>query len=422
MAITYIKLGPIGDAFASKELGLYLNLNNASEIDVSILNNRLVNFTLTGFLVEISKLEYDNIKLKNQLTSNIPLNSVPIGQPNILEPVESIVGIPPENTLNIRYLVGVASPGIFLSKKDYIAQSDGIDWVYTKPLNGMILPVYDIGISVHYTGTYPSGHWDIPQDVLDGLGDQTVTGDNTDWDALNLALQQEIKDRISGDKILQGEIDALIKATPTKVKASDVSITDTSNYYESTNVEGALKEIGGRFVTDEIIINQLQTALDSINSTGIAFQFLFGTVIPDDIDGNLNNVYLDSSALKLYKKIGTTDEDAHWTEIADFNTGGSSVDPENIGIPAGSTWPIFLDIADYLEMDHLSILEFYIPKRDVVTELIIPNRLQRSFSIYDELVYTDIGDPTSFLGWWIYGITNDNTVTSEDMIIRIHKG
>lgn len=317
--ITYIKLGPIGDAFASKELGLYLNSNNASEIDKSILNTRLSSFLLTGFVVEISKLEYDNIKLLYSITTNIPLNNPPVGQPYILEPVEDIVSTPLANIIGKRYLIINPTPGTFLGFKDHIAVSDGIGWNYTKPENGFILPVYKSGISVHYTGTYPSGSWDIPDDITTALAGGTSTGTNSDTilyftDLLNTEAQQ----RKDADKALQDQINALPSSTPFSGKAADVTVQDTANLIAANNVENALKELVLKINTNTISISGILTTLTSILASGVGFQFLYGTVSPTDADGSWNCIYLDTAHAILYKKEGVTADVSAWVEIYRF--------------------------------------------------------------------------------------------------------
>src|SRR5690606_14373932 len=80
--MAYIKLGPIGDYFASNRLGIYLNTQNASQVSDAILYTRLSNFLLTGFIVEIEKFEYDNIKIEQRTFNNLPLVVVPIHEVN----------------------------------------------------------------------------------------------------------------------------------------------------------------------------------------------------------------------------------------------------------------------------------------------------------------------------------------------------
>ena len=61
--MAYIKLGPIGDYFASARLGIYLSAGNAQQVEDSLLETTLKNFLLTGFFVLIEKHEFENIRI-----------------------------------------------------------------------------------------------------------------------------------------------------------------------------------------------------------------------------------------------------------------------------------------------------------------------------------------------------------------------
>lgn len=381
--ITYIKLGPIGDAFASTELGLYLNPNNASEIDKSILNNRLYEFSLTGFIVEISKLEYDNIKLLNQTTTNIPLNSVPVGQPNILEPVEDVVNQAPSASTGKRYLVIDPLPGTFISKKDYIAVSDGIDWNYIKPENGMILPVYAWGISVHYTGTYPSGSWDIPADRLAELNGGAEVSDDVAGliQQFTDLLNQEIAARKSADTYLQSEIDGIGTASPFSGKASDVLVEDSAGLITANNVEAALKELILKINTNAQSITSINNVLTTILTTGMAFEFLYGSGAPAGGLGNLNYTYIDVDSKLLYKKIGTTNADAVWNVIFDF---GDAIVPKVIFAPAGT--PLTDLVYDWTDIQYS---KFGSQPTIIIREKISDFVFKPRNDIYYELSYDD---------------------------------
>lgn len=320
MATAYVKLGPIGDAFSSTELGLYLLPGTASEIDDSILSNRLVNFILTGFLVRITKLEYDNIKLLNQIAVNIPGNTVPVSQPNILEPVEDGVPTPPNNSIGKRYLVVGAVPGIFLSRKDYIAQSDGLDWVYTTPTNGMILPVYSWGITVHYTGVYPSGSWDTPANLLAqalaGTVEDITQNTNAYTDA---AVKAEALIRAAADVSLQNQINNLPLPVPPANKAIAIAVTDAGNYYIGGNVETILQEIGVDVKNLNIEDENLQTQINNIIDLGGTYKFLWGDVDPEPYNGNEGYTWLNTISGVLFQKIAdVSGGESTWTSIYTF--------------------------------------------------------------------------------------------------------
>jgi hypothetical protein len=162
MAVTYIKLGPIGDIFSSEELGIFLTKTNAVEVNDDLTYTRLKAFFLTGFLVRITKVEYDNVKLNGSVARNIPLVMVDISPTPTPEPVESILQSPPANPIrNKRYLIWDKPTGSWETYENCIAWFTGSDWSFIIPTNGMSLPVYSLGLSAKYTGTYPSGVWTV---------------------------------------------------------------------------------------------------------------------------------------------------------------------------------------------------------------------------------------------------------------------
>ena len=263
MANKYIKLGPIGDSFTDSKLGIYLSPNNAAEVDSTLLDLRLKSFISTGFLVEINKVEYDNLKLQLANTSNIPLNVLSINSTLSLDPVEAVRSDPPFATLvGQRYLVNSSATSSWAGKTDYIANWNGLQWDFIKPENGMILPVYEWGVSIHYTGTYPSGSWDIPTDAQVFISNPTTENPTPTGQeyALELFLKEQ-KARESADKALIALIDDFIKeySAPT---ASNIEIIDSEGLFEASTVEMALTELGRTLFNIYSLLEQIKSFLD----------------------------------------------------------------------------------------------------------------------------------------------------------------
>lgn len=287
--LTYIKLGPIGDAFLDDSLGIYLNKDNAVEVDDSLLKSRLVNFIKTGFLVEIKKIEYDNLKIKFQNARNIPLNVVNLSKSNVLNPVEDIVVNPPiSQRFGERYLVGLNGGGQFQGRGDYIAEWTTTGWVFIKPEDGMILPVYSLGISVHYKGTYPSGYWDISGEKITELEIVTPGPITNQEYALQLFLTEQ-EARILADLGLAKSIQDLLGAIGNiKATALNTTITDIDNNFLSSNVEGALIELYQSITNGNTTISNLVTQINQVveqvsNIQLPSFSTLFyGNYVPAD--------------------------------------------------------------------------------------------------------------------------------------------
>lgn len=196
MATIYVKLGSEGNIFQSQELGMFLDKDNALEIDQSLVSTRLESFFKSGFLVKISKVEYDIIKLKNSNARNIPLVTVGLTSKPTWEPVESVSNIPPTNPIrNKRYLVWDKPTDSWENYANCIAWFTGTSWEFIEPINGLILPIYELGVAAVYLGTYPSGIWTI--------GGQVST-DTQKWLQLTEILSQNIpEDDGNGDSPAQ---------------------------------------------------------------------------------------------------------------------------------------------------------------------------------------------------------------------------
>lgn len=283
MAITYIKLGPIGDAFDSNELGIHLTLINAQEVDEILLTTRLKQFFLTGFLVEISKIEYDNIKIRTSNARNIPLIALKVFQNSIIEPVEKVLRIPPTDVLiGRRYLVYKNAEGPWKGYDDYITSFNGQDWDFIKPENGFILPVYEWGISLHYSGTYPSGKWDLDESKFTELT-KLASEDLLD-EAYALSLfEKERKERIEADDELRELIN---NQTPPPITAAGVPIEDVNGYYNGSNVELALIEIALILRAQGTSITNISSELDIIRQI---LTDLTNSIDIPDVTYNLNN-------------------------------------------------------------------------------------------------------------------------------------
>ena len=157
----YIKLG-LGKSFIDTKINLILTPQIAGEVHSSLILNMLSSFFLTGFLVEISKVEYDDFKLRNQNATNIPLTYKEVGTNYNFNALENILSTPPNNPpLNSSYLIDINATKEWTGRKDFIATWDGAQWEYLKPGDGMYAPIYFWGTAAQYTGHYPSGSWGI---------------------------------------------------------------------------------------------------------------------------------------------------------------------------------------------------------------------------------------------------------------------
>lgn len=276
--MAYIKLGPTGTYFGSTKLGIFLTKENASYVNDSVLESTLANFLLTGFIVRISKHEFDNIKVDKAQLTNIPLQFVGVNQPKTIEPVLDVTAELPLNpATGDRYIVWHNATGPWLGRKDYIAEFNGSTWDFTEPQNGWIVPVYQLGTSTNYIGTYPSGRWSLDDGSIIELqriintnldGDEGQTNPDEDWATktwVNNQLGIETQNRIAQDNYIIGLINQLSQniAIP---PASQITITDAANYYTGTNVEAALQEIGLRLLNQGHSIDTIETNLTNLTN------------------------------------------------------------------------------------------------------------------------------------------------------------
>lgn len=305
--MAYIKLGPKGDYFASARLGLYLSGANASYIDDSILYGVLRNFLLTGFFVLIEKHEFDNIKIDRRELRNIPLQYVGVNQPTIIEPILDIKSEPPNlASTGDRYLVWSNPTGEWAGYKGYIAEFDGSSWIFHTPKNGWTIPVYNLGISIHYSGTYPSGTWDITDNEITQLHVIVQTPEpgtepiDENWATRTWVLQQillETTTRIAADNYLLTLINNLTQNT-NYPKAFQVEIADEGDYFEGTNVELALQELG----SDLKGVNQNLTQLTQLyNNLNTIVQQLISN---NNQNGTLALMYLDTDIVAYGHGLG----------------------------------------------------------------------------------------------------------------------
>lgn len=283
--MAYIKLGPLGDYFGSSRIGLYLNEYNAAEVDDNLLHTRLKNFLLTGFIIIIDKFEYDNIKIDQRTYGNLPLQVVGVHTPLIIEPIESVLNEPPLNPIEgQRHLVWPAGTGLWSGRRDTIAEFDGDKWIFHTPKDGWTVPVYALGISMHYIGHYPSGYWDITEERIIELETIIIgppedpTANPNDWATRPWVLDRigdEADARAAYDQYLLGLIMA-IQTTINTPNASQIPVEDVNNYFTGTNVELVLQELGammqqqGQGITliNQTIATIQQQIQNIINSLG----------------------------------------------------------------------------------------------------------------------------------------------------------
>lgn len=280
--MSYIKLGPIGDYFGSSRLGLYLTPGNAAQIDDGILYSTLSKFLLTGFFVLIDKHEFENIKIDRRAIRGIPLQFVGVNQPTIIEPVIDYLNSPPADaTIGDRYIIGNNPTGVWSNLRGMVVQFTGNDsdnpWQQIRPKEGNIIPIYNLGISTTYTGTYPSGSWNLTDRRINELKvsfNEILESDSEDdipWATRAWVTQQiniEANNRIDGYVYLLQIIQNIQSTPQTQNKAVNVSIEDLGNYFQANNVEMALMELG----------SDLKTTKENLGTLTLAYQQLSNQV------------------------------------------------------------------------------------------------------------------------------------------------
>ena len=338
MAVKYAKLGQIGTPFNSDILGIYLSRTNAIEIDEHLVENRLKAFFLTGFLVEITKVEYENIKLNISNARNIPLLIVPLSAQYAIEPVEVILSIPPTAVYKgNRFIIHSNPQGAWEGKKDYIVEFNGVDWTFIKPTNNLEVPIYQWGVSARYVGTYPSGKWIYDEELVENI--QTIIP--PDLSSNNFALQlfeAEQRARVQGDEALLTLIQN-IQNTYGDLVAKNIAIEDVGGYYMSNNVELALAEVGITLGQMGLSINEIYQILSTLSGGAAGAGVNIETADPTVIitrDASINTAFISLDFNELATQL---------TPIINPPYLGNS-DPENPtiigvgGIPAGTVFDV----------------------------------------------------------------------------------
>jgi hypothetical protein len=70
-----------------------------------------------------------------------------------LDPVLSTQNNPQTPNVGDRYLVGLTPTGVWLGKENYLAEGNGTGWIFTTPLNDMIIVDTSTDITFRYNGT-----------------------------------------------------------------------------------------------------------------------------------------------------------------------------------------------------------------------------------------------------------------------------
>lgn len=194
--MAYIKLGPNGDYFNSNKLGITLVEGNAAYVTDEVLYSTLYNFLLTGFFILIEKHEFDNIKVDRRAIRSIPLQYVGVNQHEYQEPVIDFINNPPEGASpGDRYIVGREPTGVWQGYRNTIVEYRDDAWQQIIPKEGLIIPIYNLGISTTYKGTNPSGDWDISDDRLSSL--RGITNQSTPQTEQEYATRAWVIDQIS---------------------------------------------------------------------------------------------------------------------------------------------------------------------------------------------------------------------------------
>lgn len=299
--MAYIKLGNIGDYFGSTKLGIHLTPGNAQYIEDDTLYSLLQNFLYTGFFILIDKDEFDNIKIDRRSLRGIPLQFVGVNETTIVEPVIDILSEEPTSAnTGYRFIVWSNPTNSWADHRNQIATFNGVNWDFTIPKDGWIIPVYSLGISVKYSGTYPSGSWNIDNDRIAELKGQIQELENTAPTTVSNPASVEYVDGLIEDEAGQRKAgdDALLQMIQnlnfpeTVGKASSITIDDNGDYFIATNVEMALQELATDLRTTKQGVDQLINAYASLNQLvqqliatgGTGTAFITQAILFTDVD------------------------------------------------------------------------------------------------------------------------------------------
>lgn len=266
--MAYIKLGPKGKYFASKEYNLYLVPGNAAIINDTILYTDLAQFMATGYLVEISVNEYQNLKLNQSNNPNTSYSPKGVNSIKVIEPALNIKNVPPGGVaIGARYIVERGAINEWSGLANSLVEWNGLSWITIKPEDGWIVPLMELGIAATYRGTYPSGVWEINYTETSQYVDDVIGGNpgtnpgNIQWDQLKALIDQEVLDREEADKILTQLINQVQQgiSNPT---ASQVSLENPGNIFSGSNVqiamEGIISTILGQQNAYQLLYQQVQ--------------------------------------------------------------------------------------------------------------------------------------------------------------------
>lgn len=272
--MAYIKLGPRGKSFTSKKYNIYLSPGIATVAKESVIYGDLAKFIITGYFVEITKNEYENLRLN--FNNNPTVNSLTKGINTItnVEPVLDIITEAPDNPKSgDRYIIGDKAIGNWLGQDDYIIEYNGFSWDISKPEDGMIVPLINRGIAATYVGTYPSGKWVFNPDDEDYYinevlgqgdvedGDQTIT---INLRTLYQMILQEIEDRGQGDMENLNALNTYI-SQQSRDQAVNILVDTNGTYTQlGENVQISLQKLYDSFTTNKTSIESLIQRLNSL--------------------------------------------------------------------------------------------------------------------------------------------------------------
>lgn len=282
--MAYIRLGS-GDYFGSSRIGLYLTPHNAAHVDDNLLQTRLYNFLMTGFIIQIEEHEYNNLKINQKTFGNFPLQVVGVHTPLIIEPVESVLEEPPLNPIQFqRHIIWPRGKGQWVGRGNLIAEFVDGDWTYHTPKDGWTVPVYALGISFQYTGHYPSGTWNISRervieliDIIEAPNDPETEEIWATEEWVTEVVRAERDARVAYEQYLLSLIQS-IQLSQAYPNASQVPISDTGENFEGNNVELALAELAQSLYQQgqdietielqiQLLLSQIQTILSSVTQT-----------------------------------------------------------------------------------------------------------------------------------------------------------
>ena len=203
------------------------------------------------------------------------------------------------------------------------------------------------------------------------------------WANGDLITKESMNNIENGIYKAHDEIETLKNNTSTggSNNASDITITDTGNYFTSTNVEGALQEAGSQIkeiknngVTTETVENKVQSVIDAKIADGTIANLTIadGSVTKEKLDpsiklgiedGSINEVKLDVNLRKnIREKTTIENNNFYYMTFKNWDSTNDGADnwirfyfndDDKVVIPTGSEIELHIE----LELDDINAID-----------------------------------------------------------------